>query len=244
MATIKLTVEYEGTAYAGWQQQPNRPTVQGQLETAQFQISRQRIAIIGAGRTDAGVHAWEQVASFRTPHPLSPQKWAPALNRYLPRDIVILQSEQVPDDFHARYSARKKIYEYRISLHRNRPALDRNRVWHVHYPIDPARIREAIPWLTGTHDFTSFEGPRSGTTNRMCTISNLSVNEDGNLLIIRIEADRFLKQMVRTIIGTLIEVGRQRRDPSDLPTILEAKDRRAAGETAPPHGLYLLRVLY
>lgn len=244
MATIKLTVEYEGTAYAGWQQQPDRPTVQGQLELALYQIIQEKTVIVGAGRTDAGVHALGQVASFRTLKTLPPQKWAPALNRYLPRDIVILRSEQVPDDFHARYSAKAKIYEYRISTRPFRPALNRHRVWHVHFRLDLSRIQRAIPCLLGSHDFSSFEGPRSATTDRVCQVSELTLHEETDLVVFRLSADRFLKQMVRTIVGTLVEVGRSRREPDDLETILKARDRQKAGETAPPQGLYLVEVLY
>ncbi|MGD9849906.1 MAG: tRNA pseudouridine(38-40) synthase TruA [Nitrospirales bacterium] len=244
MPTIKLTLEYEGTAYAGWQQQPNLPTIQGQLEQALLQITQHHIPVVGAGRTDAGVHALGQVASFHSDKNLSSPKWAQALNRYLPRDIAVLQSEYVADTFHARYSARGKVYEYRIRLHPSRSALDRNRVWHIHTSLDLSRMQRTIPWLIGTYDCSSFEGPRAGSHHQICRISQMALHQHEDLLTIRIEADRFLKQMVRTIVGTVVEVGRKRREPDDIQAILEARDRRAAGETAPPQGLYLVKVLY
>lgn len=244
MTTIKLTIEYDGTVYAGWQQQPDLPTIQGQLELALFQITQEKIPIIGAGRTDAGVHALGQVASFRTSKFLPPHKWAFALNRYLPHDIAVLRSEREADSFHARYSAKTKIYEYKIRLHPCRPALDRHRVWTIPFPLDLSRIEQALPLLTGRHDFTSFEGPRASTKDPFCTISSLSSTFRGDLLTVRLEADRFLKQMVRALVGTLVEIGRHRREPEDLPRIIQARDRRAAGETAPPQGLYLVEVCY
>ena len=244
MPTIKLTLEYEGTAYAGWQQQPDQPTIQGQLEQALFQITQHRIPVIGAGRTDAGVHALGQVASFQSDSVLSPPKWAQALNRYLPTDIAVLHSEQVEDSFHARYSAIGKTYEYRIRLHPSRPALDRNRVWHMHTTLDLSRMQQTIPWLLGTHDCTSFEGPRAGSHNPICRITHMTIHQREDLLSIQLEADRFLKQMVRAIVGTIVEVGRKRREPEDMSSIIAARDRRAAGETAPPQGLYLVKVWY
>lgn len=244
MPTIKLTLEYEGTAYAGWQVQPHQSTIQGQLEDAVFRITQQRTPVIGAGRTDAGVHALGQVASFFSQKILSPSKWAQALNRYLPPDIAVLHSEQVADSFHARYSAIGKTYEYRIRLHPSRSALERNRVWHIHTSLDVFRMQQTIPWLLGNHDCSSFEGPRSGSSHQFCRISHMAIHQDEDLLTIRIEADRFLKQMVRSIVGTVVEVGRKKREPAELQAIIQAKDRRAAGETAPPQGLYLVHVLY
>ncbi len=244
MATIKLTIEYEGTAYAGWQQQPNHPTIQGVLEEALAKITHQHLAIIGAGRTDSGVHALGQVASFQTHKSLANAQWAPALNRYLPKDISVISSEQVPNDFHARFSAKGKMYEYRMTLRPFRPALDRHRTWHFPYPLDTDVMRQAISQFLGTHDFTSFRGQRSQTINPICTISHLSLHSESLSLLIRIEGDRFLKQMVRSIVGTLVEVGQHKRNGNTIEEILESKNRRAAGRTAPPHGLYLTQVLY
>ena len=244
MATIKLTIEYDGTVYAGWQQQPNHLTIQAVLEEALSKITQQHISAVAAGRTDSGVHALGQVVSFQSDKPLAPAQWALALNSYIPKDISVISSEQAPDDFHARFSAKGKIYEYRITLQPSRPALNRHRVWHLPHPLDIDAMRQAMPDFWGTHDFTSFRGPRSQTVNPVCTISYLSLSTETPILTFRIEGNRFLKQMVRTIVGTLVEVGLHKRSPHTIQDILQAKDRRTAGRTAPPHGLYLTQVLY
>ncbi|MEO6201998.1 MAG: tRNA pseudouridine(38-40) synthase TruA [Nitrospirales bacterium] len=244
MTTIKLTIEYDGTAYAGWQRQPNQPTIQAAVETALTRITQQQISIIAAGRTDAGVHARGQVASFQSDKSIPVDKWRLALNSALPHDISVVSSEQVSETFHARYSAKEKLYEYRISRHPARPAIDRNRVWHLPYDLDTQAIRHAMSGFIGRHDFTSFQGPRASTSDPMCVVSQVSLTADLMTLTIQIQANRFLKQMVRTIIGTLTEVGRHKRSPDSVTDILQAKDRRAAGETAPPQGLYLLHVWY
>ncbi len=244
MSTIKLTIEYDGTAYAGWQRQPNHPTIQAVLEEALFQITQQRITTVASGRTDSGVHALGQVVSFQSDKSLASTQWGPALHRYLPRDITVVSSEPAPDHFHARYSAKGKIYEYRIGIQPSRPALDRHRVWHIPHPLDTEAMQQAIPDLCGTYDFTSFRGQRSQTLNPVCTISHLSLRSEIQSLIFCIEGDRFLKHMVRNIVGTLTEVGQRKRQANSLIEVLLAKDRRAAGRTAPPHGLYLTQVLY
>jgi tRNA pseudouridine38-40 synthase len=244
MSTIKLTIEYDGTAYAGWQRQPHQPTVQGAIETALTRITQERISVLAAGRTDAGVHARGQVASFQSHKSIPVNKWALALNSCLPPDISVLSSEHVPESFHARYSAKEKVYEYRIYRHSSRPALDRNRVWHLPYDLDIEAIRQAMSSLVGPHDFTSFQGPRSNTSDPICVISQISLSSDLMTLTIQIQANRFLKQMVRAIVGTLAEIGRHKRSTDCLPDILQVRDRRAAGETAPPQGLCLVQVLY
>lgn len=244
MATIKLTIEYDGTAYAGWQRQPNHTTIQAVLEEALSKITQKHIIAVSAGRTDSGVHALGQVVSFQTDKSLASAQWAPAINSYLPKDITVLASEQTSEDFHARFSAKGKTYDYRITVQAFRPALDRHRAWHFPHPLDMDAMRQAMSKLLGTHDFTSFRGPRSKTANPKCTISHLSLRSESPSLTIRIEGDRFLKQMVRAIVGTLVEVGQHKRHPNTMQDILQAKDRRAAGRTAPPHGLYLTQVLY
>jgi tRNA pseudouridine38-40 synthase len=244
MSTIKLTIEYDGTGYAGWQRQPNQPTIQAALEAALTRITQQNISVLGAGRTDAGVHARGQVASFQSDKSLPIHKWALALNSFLPHDISVLSSEQVPESFHARYGAKEKVYEYRIYHHSGRPALDRNRVWHLPFDLDIQAIRQAMPHFVGRHNFRSFQGPRSGTSDPVCALSHISLHSDAMTLVIRIQANRFLKQMVRTIVGTLAEVGRHKRPPHSIRDIIQGRDRRFAGETAPPQGLYLVEVLY
>ncbi len=244
MATFKLTLEYDGTAYAGWQRQPDNPTVQAALEATLQRITQHSVPVIGAGRTDAGTHALGQVASFRSDKALSPEEWKRALNGLLPQDISVLAAEQVPDDFHARYSARGKLYEYRIVNRVERSALERNRVWHVRAALDLNAMREAASLLVGRHDFSSFQGSPTDNENPSCDLRRLDIHREPPVIRIEVEADRFLKQMVRAIVGTLVEVGRAKRSPKSVKEILEARDRRAAGVTAPALGLYLVRVDY
>ena len=244
MATYKLTLEYDGTAYAGWQRQPDQPTVQAALETVLHHISHTDISIIGAGRTDSGVHAIGQVASFRSDLIMTADQWTRALNALLPADISVRSTEQVADGFNARRWALGKLYEYRILNRRARSALERQRAWHIWGKLYVEHMREGAACLTGQHDFSSFEGPQAGTDKKMCNLHRLDILHDGDIIAIQIEADRFLKQMVRAIVGTLVEVGRGKRPPHAMKDILEAHDRRAAGYTAPPHGLYLVRVEY
>ncbi|MBI5411460.1 MAG: tRNA pseudouridine(38-40) synthase TruA [Nitrospirae bacterium] len=244
MPTFKLTLEYEGTAYAGWQRQPDQPTVQAALETAIRQVTQRYIPVIGAGRTDAGVHALGQVASFRSEKGLDATEWLRALNGLLPPDISVRSVEPAADDFHARYSALTKLYEYRILNQPQRSALYRNRAWHLYGRLDLATIREAASLLVGRHDFSSFQGHPTDTENPVCDLQRLDLIHEPPLVRIEAQADRFLKQMVRAIVGTLVEVGQGKRPPQAMKDILAAKDRRSAGVTAPAHGLYLVRVDY
>ena len=244
MATFKLTLEYDGTAYAGWQRQRDHPTIQAALEDAIATIARTDVPVIGAGRTDAGVHAFGQVVSFRSDKAMSGEEWKRALNGVLPQDISVVSVDSAPDDFHARYSARAKLYEYHILNRPDRPALDRQRAWHVYRPLDLAAMREAAAILVGRHDCSSFQGSPTDNDNPVCEVSRLEVLEQEELVRIQVQADRFLKQMVRAMVGTLVEVGQGKREPQSMKDILEARDRRIAGYTAPPHGLYLVRVEY
>jgi tRNA pseudouridine38-40 synthase len=250
MATFKLILEYDGTAYAGWQRQPNQPTIQEAVEAALRRIAQADISAIAAGRTDAGVHALGQVVSFKTEKPLAPGEWQRALNATLPDDISVRSAEQAPDDFHARFSAVRKLY-----------ALERGRSWHLYGKLNLDAMREASRHLVGKHDFSSFQGHPTDVENPVCDLQRLEVitppspfplplqggedrGEGASLIGIEIEADRFLKQMVRAMVGTLAEVGQEKRNPEEMKKILDAKDRRAAGYTAPAHGLYLVKVLY
>ncbi|MEW6544081.1 MAG: tRNA pseudouridine(38-40) synthase TruA [Nitrospirota bacterium] len=244
MPVFKLTIEYDGTGYAGWQRQPDLPTVQAAFEAAIQQVTQTTIPVIGAGRTDAGAHAVGQVASFRTDKPLLAEEWLHALNGLLPADISVRSVEAAPDDFHARYSATGKLYEYRILNQSERSALDRHRTWHVRKRLDLDAMREAAKPLLGRHDFSSFQGHPTDTENPVCDLRRLELLQALPTIRIEAEADRFLKQMVRAIVGTLVEVGLGKRPPQAMKDVLEARDRRAAGYTAPAHGLYLVRVDY
>ncbi|MGH7473870.1 MAG: tRNA pseudouridine(38-40) synthase TruA [Candidatus Methylomirabilales bacterium] len=262
MATWKLTIEYDGTAYAGWQRQPDRPTVQAAIEAAIRRITQTEIPVTGAGRTDAGAHALGQVVSFRSEKSMSPDKWIRGLNGLLPPDISVRSAEIMAENFHARYSARGKLYEYRILNRPDRSALERTRAWHVRKRLDVEVMRDAVGPLVGRHDFSSFQGSPTDEKDPICEVRRLAITpysplpfrggedkgegepSDPYLIRIQAEADRFLKQMVRAIVGTLVEVGVGKRPPKSLKEILEARDRRAAGVTAPAHGLYLVRVDY
>lgn len=244
MPTVKLILEYDGTGYAGWQRQPNQPTIQEAIETALEGVTQTRVPVIGAGRTDAGVHALGQTASFRIDRAMKPREWTRALNAHLPDSIVVRSASIMPDEFHARYSAKGKLYEYRLLNRSERPAVDRRHCWHIYKPLSDAAMNQATMALIGSHDFSSFETQPTENIDPVCHLQRLAVYREGDQLRIEAYADRFLKQMVRSIVGTLVEVGLGKRLPDSLTAILDARDRSAAGKTAPPHGLFLMRVDY
>lgn len=244
MPIVKLTLEYDGTAYAGWQRQLNQPTVQAAVEAAIAGVTQINIPVIGAERTDAGVHAMGQVASFRINRDMTPRGWTRALNAHLPKDIVVRSVALMPDTFHARHSAKGKLYEYRILNRPERPAVERDYCWHIHQPLDDAAMNQAGLALVGSHDFSSFQTQPTDNDNPICHLQQFTIFREGDRLRIEAYADRFLKQMIRSIVGTLAEVGLHKRQPDRLRQILEARDRSAAGKTAPPQGLFLVRVDY
>lgn len=244
MPIIKLILEYDGTAYAGWQRQPGQPTIQEAVEAAVAGVTQIKVPVIGAGRTDAGVHALGQVASFRIDRDMTPRKWTRALNAHLPKSIVVRSVELMPDTFHARHSARGKLYEYRILNRPERPTVERDYCWHIHQPLDDAAMNQAGLALIGSHDFSSFQTQPTDNDDPICHLRRFTVFREGDRLRIEAYADRFLKQMIRSIVGTLVEVGLNKRTPESLRPILKAHDRSAAGKTAPPQGLFLVRVDY
>ena len=244
MPTVKLVVEYEGTCYAGWQRQPDHPTIQAAIEQAIHQVSQDSVSVIGAGRTDSGVHALGQVTSFRTGRDWPASNWMRALNAVLPKDIAVRSSALMDDHFHAQHGARGKLYTYRI-LHRPvRPTLDRAFVWHIYTPLNEVAMQQAAATLIGSQDFSSFEGSLTDNTNPICHLQRLAVLRQGEEIHIEAYADRFLKHMVRAMVGTVVEVGLGKRTPQSLTEVLRARDRSAAGRTAPPHGLCLMHVDY
>lgn len=244
MPTIKLVVEYDGTCYAGWQRQPDHPTIQAAIEQAIHQVSQATVSVIGAGRTDSGVHALGQVASFRTEVDWPASNWMRALNAVLPKDIAVRSSALMSDHFHAQHDAQGKLYTYRI-LHRSaRPTLDRSFVWHIYRPLNTASMHQAASTLIGSQDFSSFEGSLTDNTNPICNLQRLAVLCRGEEIHVEAYADRFLKHMVRAMVGTVVEVGLGKRHPDSLTEVLKARDRCAAGQTAPPQGLCLTRVDY
>ena len=244
MPTVQLILEYDGTPYAGWQRQPDQPTIQEAVETAIAGVTQRQVPVTGAGRTDAGVHALGQVASFRIDRIMTPREWTRALNAHLPDTIAVRSAVLVPDTFHARYSAKGKLYEYRLVNREARPALDRQYCWHIHKPLNDAAMNQAAMALIGSHDFSSFQTQPTDNEDPTCRIEHLTVIRHGDTLRVEVYADRFLKQMVRSIVGTLVEVGLGKRPADSFTSILTARDRSAAGKTAPPQGLFLMRVDY
>ena len=244
MSIVKLILEYDGTGYAGWQRQPDRPTIQEAVETAILGVTQINVPVIGAGRTDAGVHALGQVASFRIDRDMTPREWTRALNAHLPKSIVVRSAALMPDTFHARHSAKGKLYEYRILNRPERPAVGRDYCWHIHQPLDDAAMNQAGLVLIGPHDFSSFQTQPTDNDDPICHLQRFTVFREGDRLRIEAYADRFLKQMIRSIVGTLVDIGLRKRTPESLRTILKARDRSAAGKTAPPQGLFLVRVDY
>ena len=246
MQNFKLVIEYDGTAYHGWQRQSNTRTIQGAIEDALKTITGQSVTLIGSGRTDAGVHATGQVASFCLETRLPSDVFAKGLNSLLPPDIVIKDCAAVDETFHARYGARSKVYDYRI-LNRPTPAaLFRQYAWHIRNPLYLEAIRTAMLCLKGEHDFSAFEGAGSPRSHAVRTVIDVSLagNDADGYVVFSIEADGFLRHMARNIVGTLVDVGLGKISPQAFEDILISKDRRQAGITAPAHGLFLREVKY
>jgi tRNA pseudouridine38-40 synthase len=245
MRTIKLTIEYDGTHYLGWQVQPRGLTLQGVLQEKLSSLTGEKIDLLGSGRTDAGVHALAQVAHFKTKSRLDVQTIQRALNSLLPSDMVIQKVEEVDEDFHARKQSKSKTYEYRI-LNRNiRSAFHRGYAWHIPQTLNIREMKKATRSLIGEHDFSSFQsvGSPKRTAVRKVTRAEWKWSRDG-FLRFEIEANGFLKQMVRAIVGTLIEVGKRKITSEQFQKILDSRDRKKAGPTAPAHGLFLKEVKY
>jgi len=250
---LKLLVEYDGSAYCGWQIQPNGPSVQAALEDAIYRLTGERVRVIGASRTDAGVHARGQVASLRLEASAIPTAhFAQALNTRLPRDIAVRAAEEAPIDFDPRRGVLTKMYCYRLRASPIRPALDRHYRWHVPWPLAHDAMRQAARFFIGCHDFTSFvnaeylarskneeESPDTVRTVTRCEVLIRDADID-----IEIEGHSFLYNMVRNIVGTIVDVGRGRFQAEDVHAIFAARDRRAAGMGAPPHGLCLEWIRY
>ena len=243
--TFKLVVEYDGTAFHGWQRQKNDRTVQETVETALTRMTGAPVVLIGSGRTDAGVHALAQTAGFRTRSRLNAGAIVNGLNSLLPDDVVIRDCVGMPDTFHARFDVKFKHYRYHI---RNDPlpaAIGRHFAWQIRKPLDRAAMARAAGLLVGTHDFKAFEGAGSPRAHTVRTVLRSTVHAtEAGQLIYDVAADGFLRFMVRNIVGTLVEVGLGKRLPEEVQAILESKDRSCAGVTAPPQGLFLVDVMY
>jgi len=244
MVNIKLVLEYEGTDYYGWQIQPRVPTIQGELQHALAKILKQKVKVVSAARTDRGVHAKGQVVNFKIPPSFPTSRLLQALNSVLPPDIRARKVEEVSENFHARYSARYKIYRYFIYNHFIIHPWFRKFSWWVRPPLNCELMGEAASFLTGKHDFSSFQNKGSPSSSTVRCIEKIKISRKGFLISILFKADGFLYKMVRNITGTLVEVGRGKFPPAEVSDILAARDRRKAGPTAPPQGLFLWRIIY
>ena len=248
MPTFKLIIAYDGTKFSGWQFQPDRRTVQGAVQTAWEQITREVVQVSATSRTDAGVHAMGQTVGVNSGTHLDTTQLYSAINAKLPADVVLVSIEEVAAGFHATYDALGKRYRYSIHNERTRPLFNRDFVWHVPQQLDAELMHRAGQALVGTHDFASFQAAGSERESTVRTISAIEVRrgigELASRIEIDVEGDGFLYNMVRIIAGSLVDVGVGRRDKQWLADALGACDRRAAGQTAPPQGLCLLHVYY
>ena len=242
---IRMVLEYDGTRYHGWQRQANGLTIQEVLEEGISTITQEDIRVVGSGRTDAGVHALAQVANFRTNSDIESRGLLQGINSLLPWDIVVKELAEADASFHARYNAKSKTYMYQIYRGAVRSALYRNYAWFIHGTLDVEKMEEAARLLLGTFDFSSFCAANCGIKNHVRTVLGVDIAMDRlGMVKFSIEADGFLKYMVRNIVGTLVDVGRGKLSRAELMQIVEAKDRRRAGQTAPAQGLFLKEVKY
>lgn len=242
MRNIRLLLEYDGTHFCGWQFQPNVRTVQGELEKALKSLLQEEVRVSGSGRTDVGVHALAQVANFHTANCLDLLSVRKGLNSLLPEDIVVLETEEVNPEFHARFNARGRKYHYVIT--RREKAVGRFYSWYIGYDLDVGGMKIATQELIGEHDFKSFCQSDAEVNNYKCIVTDAEWKETSEGLLFEITANRFLHSMVRIIVGTLVEVGRGKINAGQFKEILEVKDRTKAGKTAPAKGLFLVKVYY
>jgi len=245
MPRYRLTVEYDGGPFVGWQRQDNGPTVQGALEDAIEKLSGERVTVTGSGRTDAGVHALGQVAHFDLVKAFEPGKVRDALNHYLrPNPVVVLDSDVADSEFHARFSARSRHYLFRILNRRSPPALETGKVWHVSHKLDADAMHAAAQTLVGQHDFTTFRAAECQAQSPVKTLDRLDVSRRADEIHIEASARSFLHHQIRSFAGTLKLVGEGKWTPRDVADALAAKDRTRCGPVAPPDGLYLVRIDY
>lgn len=242
MKNIKLTIEYDGTDFCGWQEQPDLRTVQGEIKKSLSYIFQTDIKLTGSGRTDTGVHAAEQVANFYCHSDFTLYRIKAALNGTLPKDIRIINVEEVPSDFHARFNAKKREYHYQIAKYEK--AINRYYSWFYKHKVDVELMHRTSQHLLGRHDFQSFCQSKSDVKHYICNVEMIKWEEKTDLIIFKIVANRFLHNMVRIIVGTILEIGAGKIEPETLKLILNAKDRRSAGPTIPAKGLILFKVYY
>jgi tRNA pseudouridine38-40 synthase len=249
MRYFKLTIAYDGTDFHGWQIQTNKPTVQGEIVSVLCRLTQENVQLHGAGRTDAGVHALGQVASFRTQSPLSAGEFQRALNALLPPTIRIVGAEEAGPDFSARWSAKGKLYRYRLYRGKVVPPMLWRYVLHYPFPLDEEAMKDATARFVGTHDFSAFAASTGSEDDdkernmvREIYSTELKRTEDGEELWFTVHGHSFLRYMVRKMVGTLLEVGRGKLQPEDIDKLYELKDRSKSGPTVPPQGLFMVRV--
>lgn len=243
MRNLKITLQYNGENYCGWQRQPNSPGIQGTVENAIYEITKEKVKVTASGRTDAGVHALGQVVNFKTETNIPASRIPDALNAKLPKDISVISCEEVDMDFHARYNACGKTYRYLIYNRPYRSPLYKNLAYHVKYDLDWDKIRLEAKYLIGTHDFVGFMSSGSSVKDTVRTIYDIKIEEHEGITSIEISGNGFLYNMVRIIVGTLVDIGRG-RIKHNMEEIINSKSRSMCGHTAPAHGLFLKKVNY
>lgn len=244
MRNIKLIIEYDGKGFNGWQKQPDRLNIQGEIEKAIEEITGEKVDLTASGRTDAGVHSLGQTANFKTDSKIPTEKFAKAINSRLKKSIVIKSAEEVDEKFHSRYSVKSKTYRYIINNSENGTAIYRGLEYHVPMKLDYEKMNEAIKYFIGEHDFKAFKASGTSSKSSVRKILDGNVRKEGERVIIEVTGTGFLYNMVRIISGTLLDVGLGKIKPEDIHSIIESKDRTKAGKTLPAHGLYLLQVNY
>ena len=244
MRNIKLTIEYDGKDFNGWQKQPNKLNIQGNIEKVISEITKEEIELIGSGRTDAGVHAIGQVANFKTNSNIPIEKFAIAINSRLKKSIIIKKAEEVPERFHSRYNCKKKTYRYIINNSNMGSAIYRNLEYNIKMPLNLENMKKASKYFEGEHDFSAFKASGTSSKSSVRTIYSADVKKENERIIIELTGNGFLYNMVRIISGTLVEVGLGKIRPEEIEDIIDSKNRQMAGKTLPPYGLYLVEVNY
>lgn len=244
MRNIKLIIEYDGKKFGGWQKQPTKLNIQGEIEQAIKEITGENVDLIASGRTDAGVHSLGQVANFRTNSKIEIEKFAIAINSKLKKSIVIKSAEEVEEDFHARYKCKGKKYRYVINNSYQGTAIYRDLEYHIPQKLDIIKMKQAIKYFEGKHDFKGFRASGTSSKDSIREIYKAEIKEDNERILIELTGNGFMYNMVRIIAGTIVDVGLGKISPNEIPEILESKDRTRAGKTLPAHGLYLVEVYY
>lgn len=244
MKNIRLTIEYDGKDFNGWQKQPNKLNIQGEIERAIEEITGEKVDLIASGRTDAGVHALAQMANFKTNSNLPVEKYPIALNTKLKKSIRIQKAEEVEEDFHSRYHCKQKKYRYVINNSEQGSSIYRNLEYFVPNKLNVEKMQEAVKYFEGEHDFKAFKASGTSSKSSVRTIYKTNVEKQGDRIVIELTGNGFLYNMVRIIAGTLVEVGLGKIEPNEIPEIIEKGERARAGKTLPPQGLYLVKVEY